>query len=119
MPTLTRAPAQQYSNTLTPNGPGPWQFYEKAYLTTGAQEWVYIPDAGSASITLSGSGAWVATVEATDSPPDIVAAGTGVVVAWPNGTQTATNSAAIVTGCTAVRANVTTVGTNVKLTVRV
>jgi hypothetical protein len=119
MPTLTRAPAQQYSNTLNPNGPGPWQWYEKTYAATGAQEWINIPDVGAASITLSGSGAWVATVEATDSPPDVIAAGNAVVVAWANGTQTATTSASVLTGATAVRCNITTLGTNVKLTVRV
>jgi hypothetical protein len=95
------------------------QWYELAYTSTGAQEWVYLPDAMfPVGVTLSGSGAWVATVEATDSPPDVVKAGSAVAYAWPLGTQTATNASATLTGATAVRANVTTVGTNVKLSVR-
>ena len=125
MPNMTRTPNVNKSNTaagapgnILPNPNEPVQYYEQSYITTGAQEWIYLPDAGSVSITLSGSGSWVATVEATDSPPDVVLAGNAVTVAWINGTQTATTSSALLTGATAVRANVTTVGTSVKISVR-
>jgi hypothetical protein len=117
--TLTRAPAQQYSNTLNPNGPGPWQWYEKTYTSTGQQEWIYLPDGGfPAGIVLSGSGGWAASVYATDSPPDQVAAGSAVTYAWPIGIVSTTSNATI-SGATAISVYVTTVGTNVKLSVRV
>lgn len=123
MPRLSRNPiGNEVSNTATATpsvDSQPWQFYEQTYGTTGAQESIYGPDGmAPVSVTLSGSGSWVATVEATDSPPDVVAAGNGVWVAWPIGTVSAVNSASIVTGATAIRANVTTVGTYVKLSVR-
>jgi len=116
---LTRNPNVAKSNTQVGAADNvPVQFYEGTYTATGAAEWVVLPDAGTVGVTLSGTGAWVATVEATDSPPDIVEAGTAVTYAWPLGTLTATTGATTLTGATAVRANVTTVGTNVKLTVR-
>jgi hypothetical protein len=120
---LTRNPNTRISNTqAVASASGlaePVQYYEQAYTTTGAQEWIMIPDSRDPiGIVLSGSGAWVATIEATDSPPDVVLGGSPVTYAWPNGTQTATTANATLTGATAVRANVTTVGTNVKISVR-
>jgi hypothetical protein len=121
---MTRNPGQsRKSNTQGPGSasglPEPVQFYELAYTTTGAQEWIFLPDdTFPVGVTLSGSGAWVATVEATDSPPDVVAAGNAVTYPWTLGTQTATTASSTLQGATAVRANVTTVGTNVKISVR-
>ena len=118
---MTRTPdGQRSSNTVVPSTSSmpPVQYYEQTYTTTGAQEWIFLPDAGTVGVTLSGAGAWVATIEATDSPPDVVLSGGAVAIGWPQGVQTATNAGSALTGATAVRANVTTVGTNVKITVR-
>jgi hypothetical protein len=119
---LTRNPATRKSNTFGPAsaaGEQPVQFYELAYTSTGAQEWIFLPDdMAPCGVTLSGSGAWVGTVEATDSPPDVVLAGNAVVYPWPLGALSATTGAANIQGAVALRANVTTVGTNVKITVR-
>ena len=119
MPTLTRAPQHPaVSNTAAPNGPGLWQYYEKTYLATGQQEWIYIPDATfPAGVVVSGSGSWSAYVIATDSPPDIIAAGTAVTYTWPVGTVTATTNATI-QGATAIAVYVVLLGTNVKISVR-
>lgn len=119
---MTRNPADLKSNTQGPasaSGAAPVQFYELAYTTPGAQEWIMLPDdMAPCGVTLSGSGAWVGKVEFTDSPPDVVLAGTAVAQDWPLGTLTAVTGSAAVQGATAVRANVTTVGTNVKISVR-
>jgi hypothetical protein len=122
---LTRNPGQsRKSNTQGPGSasgrqPEPVQFYELAYTTTGAQEWIYLPDdTFPIGVCLSGSGSWVATIEATDSPPDVVDTGSPVTYTWPQGTQTATTAATTLAGATAVRANITTVGTYVKISVR-
>lgn len=122
MPRLNRTPiGNEVSNTGTPTpsvDSQPWQFYCQTYTATGAQEAIFLPDVGVVGVTLAGSGSWVATVESTDCPPDVIRAGNGVWVAWPLGTITATNTQSAVQGCTAIRVNVTTVGTNVTISVR-
>lgn len=123
MPKLTRNPVgNEASNTGTPTSSveaQAWQFYEQTYTGTGAQEWIFLPDGMlPIGVVLSGSGPWVATIEATDSPPDVVLAGNAVAYAWPNGTQTATTSNSTLIGATAVRANITNAGTGVKVSVR-
>lgn len=109
----------QTSNTVAPQvgaGAGPWQWYETTYTTTGAKDWITIPDASGVSVTLSFSSS-TASIEATDSPPDTLAAGSPVTVTWPAGVVGTTTSAQLV-GFTAFRVNVAT-GTSVKLSARV
>jgi len=131
---MTRNPGQsRKSNTQGPASSGyiaaggvpePVQFYENdtpygtPYVTTGQQEWIYMPDdTFPVGIVLSGSGSWAASVIATDSPPDVVAAGNAITYTWPQGTVSATTNSTI-QGATAIAVYVTTVGTNVKISVR-
>ena len=118
MPTinLTRAPnnPSQYSNTVNPQA-RQFQWYETTYTTTGAKDWFTIPDLAGCSVTISMTSS-TASVECTDSPPDIVDSGSPVAVLWPAGVVGVTTSAMLV-GFTAFRVNVAT-GASVTLSVR-
>lgn len=126
---MTRNNGQsRVSNTASPassNGqPSPVSFYENdapygvPYTSTGLQEWIFMPDDTSpVGLVLSGSGAWSGYIVATDSPPDVVAAGNAIYYQWPAGTVNATTNATIM-GATAVAAYVVAIGTNVKISVR-
>jgi hypothetical protein len=104
------------SNTLAPEpSSGPFSFYEKTYSSGTNQEAIYLPDMQGASVTLtisSGSG----SIQGTDSPPDIIEAGTASWVSWSFGTVSATQGA-LVTGYTAIRAVLAS--GSVKISVRV
>jgi hypothetical protein len=80
------------SSTLAPSAPA-WKFIEKTYTGTGAQEWIYLPDRnGQVGVTVSFPSAGAASIEVTNSPPDIIEAGNAV----------ATTSLASVTAATSV-----------------
>jgi hypothetical protein len=106
----------ELSNVLQPHAAQPnYQWYETTYTTAGAQEWVYCPDINPISVTLTPSGS-TAQIEATDSPPSVVASGSPNVVTWSAGPVTAATTA-LLQGFTAFRVNIT-VGTNAKLSAR-
>ena len=83
-----------------------FQFYEKTYTTGTTQEIIYCPDRNGVSVTVSFS-ASTGSIEASDSSPTAIAAGTGVFATWTAGVVGATTSA-ILTGFTAFRANLAT-----------
>ena len=113
---LSRNPGQPSpSNTLNPNGTQ-FQFYEKTYTTTGAQDWITIPDRDGVSVTLSFS-ASTGSIECTDSPPDVITGGSPVAVTWAPGVVGATTTQSLI-GFTAFRVNVAT-GASVKLSAAV
>jgi hypothetical protein len=114
--TLTRTPNQtsQVSNTVNPQA-RQFEWYETTYTTTGPQTWFTIPDFNGVSVTLSMSSS-TASVECTDSPPDVVDSGSPVIVTWPAGVVGVTTSALLI-GFTAFRVNVAT-GSSVKVSVR-
>lgn len=108
----------ELSNALipvVPNKDNTYQWYEATYTTAGAQEWIYVPDMAPVSVTLTPS-ASTAQIEATDSPPSVVKAGTAATVAWTAGPVTAATTA-LLQGFTAFRVNIT-VGTTAKISVR-
>lgn len=108
------------SNTANPGQSNSnWQsfhFFEKTYTTTGAQEWIYLSDAGVFGVTISFPVAGSGIVEMTTSPPDIAMAGQAVNVQVGTGTIS-TSTTYIVQGATAIRLNIAT-GTQVKLSIR-
>lgn len=114
--TLTRAPnnPSQYSNTVTPQA-RQFEWYETTYTSTGAKDWFTIPDFYGVSVTLSFSSS-SGSIEATDSPPDVVESGSPVVVTWPAGVVSTTTSE-VLQGFTAFRVNVAS-GASVTLSVR-
>ncbi len=112
---LTRNPLQgQESNTKAPNAPQ-FQFYEKTYTSGTTQEWILIPDIAGASVTLTPS-ASTASIDLTDSPPDVVLTGSPATVAWTPGTVGAATTA-FLQGFVAFRVNIVT-GSSVKISAR-
>lgn len=113
---LTRYPNQpsQVSNTVNPQS-SQFQWYETTYTTTGQKDWFTIPDIVGVSVTLECT-ASTASIEATDSPPDTLAAGTPSFVTWPDGVISGTASE-LLQGFTAFRVNVAS-GASVRLSVR-
>jgi len=104
---LTRNP--QYggtSNTLAPTTQqNPmYEFYEKSYTSGTTQEWIYLPDGifpiGVTVAPSAGSG----SLDVTDSPPDVIEAGSASVSTWPPGVVAAAISTTL-TGYTAFRVN--------------
>lgn len=113
---LTNNSLQQGSSYTTNPAASRWQFVEKTYTSGTTQEWIYLPESGIASVTLSVS-ASTASVECTDSPPDIVeGGGTPVTIAWPAGIVSATTTI-LLQGFTAFRVNIAT-GTSVKVSAK-
>lgn len=114
---MTRNP--QYagaSNTLNPEA-GQFKFYEQAYASGTTQESIYMPDYEGASVTVSFPSAGVASLESSDSPPDVIEAGNGVWTVLPSFSGISANVSSFVKGATAVRVNRTS-GT-IKVSVRV
>jgi hypothetical protein len=120
---LTRTPNVRVSNTVPGNPEDPLQYVEITYSDgiTGGRDWIYLPDAAfPVGITVSGTGSWSAYIEGTDSPPDVVDAGSAVAYTWPLGTVSTTSSTTIV-GATAIRLNIASGAagaTPVKISVR-
>ena len=80
-----------------------FQFYEKTYTTGTTQEIIYCPDRLGVSVTVSFT-ASTGSIEATNSSPTTIAAGTAVWTTWTPGVVGATTSA-VLTGFVAFRAN--------------
>lgn len=113
---LTRNPLQgQESNTKAPNG-SEFRWYEKTYTLGTTQEWIFIPDFDGVSVTLTPS-ASTASIDLTDSPPDVVQTGSPATVAWTPGTVGSATTA-LLQGFTAFRVNIVT-GASVKISARV
>lgn len=91
------------SNTARP-GDSTFQFYEASYTTGTTQEWIYLPDAiFPIGVTLSISSG-IASLDVTDSPPDVIEAGNASTTTWPVGSVT-TSISTTLTGYTAFRVN--------------
>ena len=115
---LTRTPDQPKSNTEGPSSRNVYQFIELTYTSTGAKDSIFLPDVFSpVGVTISGSGVYSATLEATDSPPDVVLAGTAVWYSWPAGAVAATTSSTV-SAATALRVNIAVAGTNVVISAK-
>jgi hypothetical protein len=113
---LTNNPLQQGASYTTNPASTRLQFIEKTYTSGTTQEWIYLPESGYASVTLSVS-ASTASIECTDSPPDIVeGGGTPVAVTWPAGIVGATTTV-LLQGFTALRVNIAT-GASVKISAK-
>lgn len=94
-----------------------YQYIEKTYSAAGAAEWIYLPDRMGASVTLSFSGGSTGKLQATDSPPSVIATGSPVVIDWTPGVVAATCSV-FVEGFTAIRVFVSS-GSSVTISVGV
>lgn len=119
MPQILKRMDGNYSNLAAP-GSRAFNSWEYTYTTTGAQEWIVLPDTGVAGVVVSFPSAGTAYVEATDSPKEMImgiVSGTPEPYQWPNGTVSATTNT-IIQGANAVRLNVVS-GTAVKLMVTV
>ena len=113
---LTRNPLQgAASNTAAPNG-SEFRWYEKTYTSGTTQEWIFIPDFDGVSVTLTPS-ASTASLDLTDSPPDVVQTGSPATVTWTPGVVAAATTA-LLQGFTAFRVNIAT-GASVKISARV
>ena len=112
---LTRNPLQgAASNTAAPNG-SEFRWYEKTYAVAGTQEWIFIPDIDGVSVTLTPSTS-TASLDLTDSPPDVINNGSPNTVKWSLGDVTAATTG-FLQGFTAFRVNIT-VGTTAKISAR-
>jgi hypothetical protein len=109
----------QNSNTISGAVSGsPWKYYQATYTTNATQEWIYLPDGTDVvGVSLSFAGGGTASIDVTDSPPDLVEAGTAVAITWPLGSLTV-NTSTTLQGYTAFRV-VKTAGTSVTVSVRV
>lgn len=107
----------QNSNTISGSIPnGPFKYYEVSYSAGSTQDWIYLPDVGTISVSLGlTSGAGVCTIETTDSPPDIIEAGTALAISSTLGSLSADTTFNL-TGFSAFRINRSS-GT-IKLSVR-
>jgi hypothetical protein len=113
---LTRNPLfGTESNTLAPQA-NQFEFYETTYTTGTTQEWILVPDRNGVSVTLTPSNS-TASIEATDSPPDVVKTGSPAAITWPVGVISAATTA-FLQGFTAFRVNLAT-GASVKLSAAV
>lgn len=104
------------SNTLNPEATQ-FKFFEESYASGTTQKSIYMPDMDGASVTLSLPVAGACTLEVTDSPPDVIEAGSGVWVTATAFSAVTASTSSVVMGATAIRANRTS-GT-VKISVRV
>ena len=105
------------SNTANPSlATNPqYQFYEKSYTAGTTQEWIYLPDGVlPIGVTLAPS-AGSASIDVTDSPPDVIEAGSASVSTWGIGIVAAAVSTTL-TGYTAFRVN--RVSGTIKVSVR-
>ena len=92
------------SNTVAFNPAGRYKYYTVPYASGATQEAIYLPDVNGVDVTLSFDSAGSASVESTDSPPDLIEAGTAVWVAWPSG-SVSVSTTAFVRGPLAIRVN--------------
>jgi len=111
---LTRVPLQPGASNVDAPTAASFQFYEKTYTTGTTQEVIFCPDRGDVSVTASFTTS-TGSIEATDSPPSVIAAGTAVWATWTPGVVGATTTA-ILSGFTAFRANLAT-GASMKVSV--
>lgn len=115
---LKREYTNQAQNSNTISGAIPqssYKFYKTTYTTTGAKDWIYLPDAiftVGVSLTFAGG---TATIEVTDDPPDVIEGGSPAAITWPLGAVSASTSTTL-QGYTAFRVNVSVA--NVTLSVR-
>lgn len=112
---LTRNALMPYGSNTAEPGQKEYRFYEVTYTATGVQDWIKIPDFDGVSVTLSPS-ASTASIEVTDSPPDIIDAGTAAAVTWSPGVVSVATTATL-QGFSAFRVNVAT-GASVKISAR-
>lgn len=100
---MTRNPPEPgCSNTLNPLA-SQFKFYENSYATGVAQESIYMPDFEGCSVTISFPAAGTASLEVTDSPPDIIDAGNGVWFTHASFSAISATTSAFVKGPTAIR----------------
>lgn len=104
---MTRNPLQPAgSNTVNPSlATNPqYQFYEKSYTSGTTQEWIYLPEGVfPIGVTLTPTGG-TASLDVTDSPPDVVETGSAATTVWPVGIISAAVSTTLL-GYTAFRVN--------------
>jgi len=94
-----------------------YQFFEKSYTATGAQEWIYLPDANAVGVMVTIASTGTCQVDVTMSPPDVVDGGTAVTLPWATGSITA-SAYAVIQGATAIRLTSSANGSGIKLSVR-
>jgi hypothetical protein len=114
---MTRNPPEPgCSNTLNPQA-SQFKFYENSYAAGTTQESIYLPDFEGGSVTLSFPVAGTASVEVSDSPPDVIDAGNGIWIASASFSSISATVTSFIKGATALRVNRAS-GT-IKISVRV
>lgn len=103
---MTRNALEPQDNNITNPVAPQFRFYEQSYTTTGAQEWIFLPDAEECGVQLGLLTAGTATVEITCSPKPTVDTGTPITSKWTPGDVTASAFSSL-TGVVAIRANIT------------
>lgn len=103
---MTRNALEPGDNNIDNPQANQFRFYEATYTTTGAKDWIYLPDAEECGVQLGLVAAGTGTVEFTCSAKPTIEAGNAITTKWAPGDVTASAFSAV-SGVTAVRANLT------------